>query len=275
MTDAPAAALDLTAYFHRLGYAGQPRPDLATLEALHLAHVGRIPFENLDVLLGRRISLELPELQAKLVLAGRGGYCFEHNSLFAAVLEALGFTPLRLEARVRRGASGGTPARTHGLLQVRLDGRDWLADVGFGADGLLGPVPMDGAESAGHGLRRRVLAEPGGARVLQAWDGAAWQDLYAFAPVPVAPVDWLVANHYTSTHPASKFRRTLTAQLSSPARRLILRGRTLTRIGPEGVQSRELRDSEVLPALRGEFALTLPGELRSVRQLEPRFDELS
>ncbi|MET0344630.1 MAG: arylamine N-acetyltransferase, partial [Casimicrobiaceae bacterium] len=90
-----AARLDLDAYLRRLAWSGELRNDHATLAALVDAHMARIPFENLDVLLGRGIRLDLASIQAKLVHARRGGYCFEHATLFAAVLEAIGFTPIR------------------------------------------------------------------------------------------------------------------------------------------------------------------------------------
>jgi N-hydroxyarylamine O-acetyltransferase len=94
--------LDLGAYLERIGWNGDARSDLATLAALLDAHMTRIPFENLDVLLGRGIRLDLDGLQRKLVDARRGGYCFEHATLFAAALEALGFAPIRHAAALRR-----------------------------------------------------------------------------------------------------------------------------------------------------------------------------
>jgi N-hydroxyarylamine O-acetyltransferase len=139
-------ALDLPAYLRRIGYAGGLEPSRATLEALHLAHATAIPFENLDILLGRPIRLDLASLQAKLVRGGRGGYCFEQNLLFAAVLEHLGFALTRLAARVRLRADRVNP-RTHMTLAVAVEGERVLADVGFGVEGLLLPVPIDGAES--------------------------------------------------------------------------------------------------------------------------------
>src|SRR5215469_12971876 len=91
---------DLDAYFRRIGYAGPARPDLATLTSLQAHHVAAIPFESLDPLLGRPVSLELDALQAKLVGSRRGGYCFEHNILFRAVLQKIGFQIVSLGARM-------------------------------------------------------------------------------------------------------------------------------------------------------------------------------
>lgn len=110
-------ALDLQAYLRRIGYQGAVEPTRRVLEALHLAHATHIPFENLDILLGRPIALDLASLQSKLVARRRGGYCFEHNLLFAAVLREFGFEPTLLAARVRFRTTAVLP-RTHMLLLV-------------------------------------------------------------------------------------------------------------------------------------------------------------
>src|SRR4051794_1820984 len=173
-------ALDLDAYLARVGYAGELRPTAAVLAALHRAHATHIPFENLDILLGRPIRLDLASLQAKLVHGGRGGDCFEQKALLAAGVGEIGFPVTRLAARVRYGATTVLP-RTHMLLLVRCEGRTWLADVGFGAEGLLHPVPFrDGAVSEQFTWSYRVVQEDGGAWVLQSLHGDGWTDLYAF-----------------------------------------------------------------------------------------------
>ena len=144
--------VDLDAYLARIGYRERLDPTVETLRGLHFAHATQIPFENLDILLGRSIVLDLESLQKKLVERRRGGYCFEQNTLFAAVLESLGFAVTRLAARVRFGATSIRP-RSHMLLSVEIDGEPWLADVGFGGEGLLHPVPLDKANTIqqGHG----------------------------------------------------------------------------------------------------------------------------
>ncbi len=114
-----AHTLDLDAYVARIGYAGARTPTLETLRAISCAHVSRIPFENVDVLLGRPILLELEAIEAKLVHARRGGYCFEQNSLLLAVLEALGFSVRPLSARVRVNRPREmTPPRTHPGIDI-------------------------------------------------------------------------------------------------------------------------------------------------------------
>lgn len=248
--------LDLDAYLRRIGLQATPAPDLDGLRALHLAHATTIPFENLDIQMGLPIRLDLPVLQDKLVRRRRGGYCFEHNTLFLAVLKAIGFEAIPCEARVRLGASEVLP-RTHMLLVVRLDGASWLCDVGFGGEGLLWPVAMDG-EPHSQFLNTCQVVEEGGLRVLQSLHLGAWEDLYAFEPEPRFPVDFEMANHYTSTHPESRFVKTLTAQLPGPEVRRILRNRAYAELRGDQAEGREVAPEEVIPTLREIFGIEVP-----------------
>jgi len=202
-------------------------PSVEALADLQRAHLGAIPFENLDILLGRPILLDLGSLQDKLVGARRGGYCFEQNTLFRAVLERLGFTVTSLAARVRAGATG-VRARTHMLLQVELPEGVFVTDVGFGANGPLGPLPLQEGREHWLGLAGHRLRQDGELWVLEGNTDGQWSDLYAFTLEPQYPVDFEVANHYTSTHPGSAFVKTLTAQRLWPERRVVLRNRELT-----------------------------------------------
>lgn len=262
-----AAELDLGAYLGRIGLQEPPHADLAGLRALHLAHATSIPFENLDIQVGLPIRLDLASLQAKLVQRRRGGYCFEHNTLFQAALEAIGFEAIACEARVRLGAPVLLP-RTHMLLLVRLDGGDWLADVGFGGEGLLGPVPLDGEPHAQFQNTYRVVVEKG-LRVLQSFHHGAWDDLYAFEPTQRFPVDFELASHYTSTHPGSRFIQTLTAQLPGPEVRRILRNRAYAELRGDQVVGRELALEEVIPILREVFGIEV-GDGTAFRALESK-----
>lgn len=257
------ADLDLGAYFHRIGFEGETRPDLATLRSLHQAHACTIPFENLDVQMGLPIRLDLASLQDKLVRRHRGGYCFEQNSLFLAVLRRGGFEVIPCEARVRLGATSLLP-RTHMLLLVRLEGLQWLCDVGFGGEGLLHPVPLDGQAHLQFLSTFRVVEAAGaeGLCVLQSLRHGAWEDLYAFRPEERFPVDFEMANHYTSTHPESRFVTTLTAQLAGTEIRRILRNRAYAEIRGEAVEGRELAPEEVIPTLRDVFGIDVPAGAR-------------
>ena len=250
--------LDLDAYLRRTGARAPLAPSAEGLADLQRAHVGAIPFENLDILLGRTIPLDLGSLQDKLVAARRGGYCFEQNTLFRAALEQLGFTVTSLAARVRAGATG-VRARTHMLLQVELSEGLFVADVGFGADGPLGSLPLqEGREhwlgSTGHRLRRE-----GELWVLEGHTDGEWSDLYAFTLEPQHPVDFEVANHYTSTHPRSTFVNSLTAQRLWPERRVILRNRDLTVREGRITETTTIRNPEhLLEVLERHFDLAFP-----------------
>src|SRR5215831_8810932 len=181
--------MDLEVYARRIEYLGAFRATLEVLRELHLAHATHIPFENLDVLLGRPIRLDSDSLWKKLVENRRGGYCFEQNGLFAAVLEAIGFSVSRLAARVRIGATAVRP-RTHMLLMVDVEGQRWLTDVGFGGDGLLYPVPFRLDEPVAHfAWRYRIIAE-GPVYVLQSERPQGWLDLYGFTLDEQYPIDY-------------------------------------------------------------------------------------
>ncbi|HEY7514277.1 MAG TPA: arylamine N-acetyltransferase [Vicinamibacteria bacterium] len=256
---------DLASYLARIGYRGRLEPDVRTLVALHAAHVTAVPFENLDILLGRRISLELGTLQAKIVEGRRGGYCFEQNTLFQAMLERLGFRVTPLAARVRAGMAEIRP-RTHMLLRVELDEGAWLADVGFGGDGLVHPLSFaPGAEVRTAGLVHRLRRE-GDLWVLTADRDGERSDLYAFTLEAQHAVDYEMANHYTSTWPDSKFVQTLTAQRSWPEGRAILRNRDLTVREAGSVRTETIRDPEhLLRVLEREFGLSFPPGTRFTR----------
>lgn len=257
-------APDLDRYLRRVGFTGGRTPTLSTLAGLHLAHATTIPFENLDVRLGRPIRLDLPSLEAKLVARRRGGYCFEQNTLFAAMLRALGFTVDTLEARVRPPGATAPLPRTHMALRVRLPEGDRLADVGFGCDGPLGPVPFDGSAVEQGGAWHRLEREPDGTWVLRGRDGGDWMDLYAGGEIPAQPIDYVVANHFTSTWPESPFVKTLTAQRATLTARHVLRGRVYTRRRGSQVETRELGDDAILALLRDPIGLEVDaGEVRA------------
>jgi N-hydroxyarylamine O-acetyltransferase len=253
----PAPELDLTAYLGRVGLSAVPAPTAAGLAELHLAHATHIPFENLDVLLGRPIRLDLASLQRKLVHNRRGGYCFEQNLLFAAVLEQVGFRVTRLAARVRYRTTRVLP-RTHMLIAVDTGDGRWISDVGFGGSGPLLPLRLvAGAEQRQFHWAYR-LVEEGDGWVLQNRQADGWQDFYAFKPERQEVVDYEVANHYVSTHPDSAFTRTLAAQLPTPEARYILRNRDLTTERAGGAETRVVRDDELLDVLAQLFGLHMP-----------------
>jgi N-hydroxyarylamine O-acetyltransferase len=263
-----AATLDLDAYLDRIRFQGQVPPVAETLGALHRAHLAAIPFENLDIMLGRDIAVDLESIQAKLVHGGRGGYCFEHGQLFAAALERIGFSVDRLLARVARPGNRIMP-RTHLTLRVRTPDRSgvWLADVGFGSSPSA-PLSLlrlrSGGPQQADGWTYQVTpGDFGGTFALRELQGGDWVTLYRFDDQAVYPADVVMANYYTSTHPDSWFTRVPVVVHREPGHVTSLLRRTLTVTRPGHVRERrELSDEEWTSALHEVFGLDFTAEER-------------
>jgi len=212
MTD----SFNLPAYLERIGLKEAPPATAEGLARLQHAHRLAIPFENLDVILGRGIRIDSDAVFAKLVTARRGGYCFEQNRLFEDALIELGFTVRPLLGRVWLGADGPPPGRTHTLCLVSIDGQDWIADAGFGGaygppmplvDGETAPAP-DGAtfrlmRDPLHGWMLERVGHPGSTDGRGTGDG--WVPQYSFTLEPVFGADLAMSNHWTATAPQSRF----------------------------------------------------------------------
>jgi N-hydroxyarylamine O-acetyltransferase len=240
-------------YLSHVGVSAPVRRDIETLRRMHLAHREAFLFENITIQLGGSIRLGLADLERKFLDEGRGGYCFEHNTLFAAALREIGFAPTTLLGRVRRGPPERW-CRTHMVL--RVDER--LADVGFGGIGLLEPIPLrDGATSVQGGLEYALRREHE-LWILSMRDASGTTDLYEFSDEPQTPWDVEVANHFTSTHPESLFRRTMTIQRTRRDERLILRGDTLTRIRDGRSIDEPIEPGRLRAVARDQFGVALP-----------------
>ncbi|NSC23561.1 arylamine N-acetyltransferase [Streptomyces albus subsp. chlorinus] len=258
--------LDLDAYLARLGYEGERTPTLETLRAVHRAHVLSVRWDNLDSFLYRAVSLDLADLQDKLVRRGRGGYCYEHVTLYAAALERLGFDFTALSGRVRLGAEKILPA-THAMLLVRVEGRAWLSDVGFG-DSPLAPIELvDGNRTVIEGrpfLLRRTEVTPGAdGWALHHPDGAGgWTVRHNVTLTPQYPVDYQVGNHFVATSAHSPFTRRPFLQRVRPDRLDQLDGLTWTTTpagATEPAQERTLEPYELPKVLEDTFGLELTG----------------
>lgn len=263
--------VDLDAYFKRIGYAGSREPCLPTLHALTRAHAQVIPFENIDVLLGRGASLEPTAIFDKLVAHRRGGYCFEQNGLFLLVLRQLGFRARALGARVRLRITDRAvlPRRTHMLLEVTLGNARWLTDVGIGIATLTRALQLvPDVEQATPHDRRRLLHD-GRRWFLQLWRDDAWIDVYQFTLDDFPPVDRDVANWYTSTHPGDSFSNELMVALARPdgGRSALFNG-VLTRHRPSGPPERHpVRTPARLAWALEQLGITLaPDDLRHLGQ---------
>ncbi len=211
--------LDLPAYLARIGYDGPTKPDLASLGGLLAAHMNAIPFENIDVLLGRPIRLDLGALQKKIVTGKRGGYCFEQGTLFLAALRALGFDAEARTARVILVLKPDAAPRGHMYLAVRLPEGEFVADPGLGGMGCRAPIPLDGSLAReGDEVwsirtedRRRVLEVESPGRRIDAWIAGFDDDNW---------VDFEVANHWFSTHSASPMANRMMLRAMIPGGRL-------------------------------------------------------
>jgi N-hydroxyarylamine O-acetyltransferase len=255
-------SIDLKAYTGRIEHKGQLAPNLATLQALHLAHATHITFENLDVLMGKPIRLDLESLAAKMIQGGRGGYCFEQNALFAAVLEEIGFRVTRLAARVRMGSQKITP-RTHMLIAVDIAGERYLGDVGFGDEGLLLPIPLRIDQPATQFSWTYRIVTDGPFHVLQSRRSGEWLDLYAFTLEKAHPVDYEVANYYISTNPHSPFAHMIFVARPGADVRYALMNRRLIERRPDSTSETILTDDEaVLEVLAERFGLQFPAGTR-------------
>ncbi len=250
-------------YLERVGVGPLTPPiDADALRRLHAAHREAFLFENVTIQTGGAISVDVEGIERKFLDQGSGGYCFEHNTLFGAVLRDLGLPVTTLLGRVRRGPPERW-CRTHMVLRVDLDGQPWLADVGFGAMGLFEPIPFaEGSSPAQIGVAYTLRRE-GSLWVLSASlvgdDASAEpQDLYEFSDDPQTPGDVEVANHYTATHPDSMFRRTLTIQRTSRRERTMLRQQVLTRYRNGRAEEEPVDRAQLGAVVREVFGIELP-----------------
>jgi N-hydroxyarylamine O-acetyltransferase len=249
--------VDLAAYRARIGHRGPVAATGTVLHALHRAHVAAVPFENVDVVLGRPVAVDLDGVQAKLVRDRRGGYCYEHATLFAAVLEEAGFGVQRLLARVGGDRVRPRP-RTHMALHVRGEDGDWLADVGFG-NALLEPLPWGdtGWHRQGGWTYRMTRGQEDGWQVEQRTGDTA-TSLYSLVDEPVHASDVVMANHFTSTHPTSPFVGQLVAIRKDDDSFVRLRGTARRVERPDGTAEEEqLSPAQAVTALREEIGVPL------------------
>lgn len=257
--------LDLDAYLGRIGWRGDLRTDHATLAGLLDAHMRNIPFENLDVLLGRGVRLDLDSLQRKLVAGGRGGYCFEHATLFAAVLERIGFALQRHTARVVLVAPRTESPRTHMFLTVQLAEGRFVADPGFGSLAPRVPVPLADAHPASAGDGTHWMARDGGFWILRHRSPEKTVDCWVSEAGADNLVDFEVGNHYTSTHPQSPFVNRLMLRAFAADRSVSVMNRDVTVRTGGAARSFQLADRRALRVLLAvHFGFDLP-EVETLR----------
>lgn len=202
------------AYLTRLGIVSPEAPSLAFLQRLQRAHVQTIPYENLDVLSGRPVSLDLNDLYRKIIVGARGGYCFELNILFGWLLRELGYDPEFRMGRVWLRDPDAVPPRNHGTHVVQTERGAVIADVGFGGRAPRLPLHLeerdlsiDDGDATGEPLRVVDAGEYG--IMVQRRMNGRWANQFSLEPVAAHPSDLEVANHFQSTAPVSQFRHHL------------------------------------------------------------------
>lgn len=262
---------NIDAYFERISFSGSIAPTLTTLEQLHALHPAAIPFENLDPLMGSPVRLELRNLEQKLLFERRGGYCFEQNLLFKAMLEDLGFTVTGLAARVHwNHPEDEERPLSHMVLKVEINGTDYLADVGFGSATLTAPLRLraETEQETPHETFRLIGGEP--VWRLQIRIGEAWRSVYSFDLDEPSFEELVTLNDKIQAD--SNFRDNVVAARAEKGRRLTLRNREL-RIHPVGgdTERRTLDGvAEVKEALSGLFGLALP----AAEKLDPAIERV-
>jgi N-hydroxyarylamine O-acetyltransferase len=258
LEETTTASLDLDAYFERIRWSGGSSPTFETLAELLVAHSAHIPFENLDVLLRRPVRLDLAGVQDKLVRARRGGYCFEHATLFAAVLEKIGFRPTRHAGRVVLFTPLAESPRTHRFLSVLVDGTTYVVDPGFGPFKSTVPLPLiDGGATGGQGTHWMAregdlwaLRVPRDGQTVTGWVTTLEEE---------NPVDFEVANHYIATHPDSPFTNWIMLSAGTPDGRVNVMNRDVSIQRGDEVRSLRLADRAAFRALLADhFGFDLP-----------------
>ncbi len=265
---------DLATYLDHIGFTGEPRGDLATLRAVVLAHALAIPFENLDALTGRRVSLEPADVERKLLAQRRGGWCFEQNLLLGNALRALGFPVVDLAARVVWGrAADAVAARTHRVLKVEAEGREWIVDAGFGGQTLTGVLDLASEQPQATPHEPFRLRRLGGEYLMESLVAGEWLPMFRFDLHPQQAIDFEAVNFQLGHDPASHFTQGLRVSRVTQQGRHVLRGFDLAFHPLQGGTRREtLQDvGSTLAALREVFAIDasalpdLPAKLASLR----------
>lgn len=263
--------LDLEGYLERVGVVVRP-PSRAALDELHEAHVRTFTFDYLDVALDQHAGVGLDAVQAKFVGRGRGGYCFEHGTIFAAALERLGYS---VQRRLGRVDSSPDPARTHCVVAITIGDTVYLADPGFGMS-LLRPIELaDGATDDHGGWTYQVVEVRRGdvrAWELRRWRDHHWELMHIHDEFPVTPVDLRVGHHYTSTFPDSHFRHGLAVTRHTEGAHVSVTHHTLTVRRPgQPTEHREIDGREALDQI---LALGVPLTDDEQRRLLTRIDQL-
>lgn len=261
--------MDIKDYLGRIGLHAAPSPTLDGLHQLQDHHMRHVPFENLDVIMGRRLNLDNQALFIKIVTRRRGGYCFELNTLYAHLLSEIGFKPIPMMARVWLRDPHVTPPRTHLVYRVNIEGEDWISDVGFGGRAARVPIKiLDGYEiDDGDGQVRVMCDEDFGYRIQRLQDGV-WSDQYTVEYAPAPAADILMGNHWTEYHPDSYFRQGIGVGLFTPEGRTSFYNGILVHRGRETHSKPVTKLDDIVQLLDVEFGLELEMSTKERARLE-------
>ncbi len=267
-------AFSADGYFERIGWSGPRTPTIDSLAGILRAHMARIPWENLDVLLGRGVSLDLDSIYDKLVVSKRGGYCFEQSTLLAAGLSHAGFSPVAHAARVILIRPRSEAPRTHMFLTVPVDGVRYMVDPGYGGYGPLVPMPLVADAVVCEGRDRHRLVRREGEWVLEGEIEGAWKPFWTSTLEAGPPIDFVMANYYTSTHPQSAFATMLLMRALTPdGARVTVANRDVTSARDGVFEKSQLADRAALRKLLADhFGIDLPDVERMRVPAIPEWD---
>ncbi len=249
--------MDIAAYLARIGFTGPADPSAETLRRLHVAHLFTVPFENLDISLGRKITCDEERFFHKIVELRRGGFCYELNGALAALLRELGFRVTLLSARVSREDGSASAEFDHLVLRVDLD-EPWLADVGFG-DSFLEPLRLKPEIEQEQGERRFRMVAVGEVMIVQGQlSDKAWKPQYQFTQTPHVLGEFEPRCQFQQTSPDSHFTRQRICTLPLRDGRITLSDLKLIRTTGQLHQERRLQnEDEWRAALREHFGVCL------------------
>jgi N-hydroxyarylamine O-acetyltransferase len=265
----------LQRYFERVGYDGNTRPDLDVLTALQTSHVRTVPFENLDVQLGIPVTNDVEAAYEKVVVNGRGGWCYEQNGLFGWALSEVGFDVTRIACSVMRQDRGDVSYANHLCLLVNIQESDskYVVDVGFGGS-MFKPIAL--GESVHNQPPFRI-----GLKKLEDGYWRFWEDIgtgafgFDFCAEPADESALQDKCAFLQSDPSSGFVLNLVAQLRLPEQHLALRGRVFSTATPGGIQSSIIDSADdLVSTLANHFGLDLPEVADLWPKIAARHEEL-
>lgn len=239
-------------YFERIGLTMPETivPNSELLSNLQFAHCTTVPYENLDILRKIPLSLDEEKLYEKVVLQGKGGFCFELNGLFAWLLKELGYRVTEYAARYLRGEST-IPMRRHRVMKVEATDGVWICDVGIGEVCPRYPIRfVEGEEQPQFDECYRLDKDEFLGWVLMDLHHGEWRPFYSFTEEPQLNVDYIAPMFYCEKHPDSPFIHQEMFSLKTPHGRITLDGHLYKEFFDGSVSSKELSDSELPEAYR-------------------------